>query len=296
MKKQSFVYIILAGVLWGTSGIFVNFLAPYGFTSFQMTAVRAIVSLLCVSLFVLIKDRSLLFVKPMHLLLLFGVGVSLFFTASLYYISMQMTSMSTAVVLMYMAPVYVTVYSAIFLGEKITKIKIFSIAAVIVGCALVSGIIGEVKFDALGILFGFLSGVAYAAYNILTKIAVKLEIEPPTVTLYCFAFISFISLFLIEPAKFVQSVSQAPATTLPLLIGLGTFTFVVPYFLYTMALRDIPAGVASSLSIIEPMSATLFGVIIFSEKLTLLSCIGILLILGAIFAIGYTENKKTTKE
>ena len=54
------LYIILAGVLWGTSGIFVHYLAPLGFTSYQMTATRAIVSFLCILTYVLCRNRSLL--------------------------------------------------------------------------------------------------------------------------------------------------------------------------------------------------------------------------------------------
>ena len=38
MKTKAFIFIIVAGILWGTSGIFVNYLAPYGFTSMQMTS------------------------------------------------------------------------------------------------------------------------------------------------------------------------------------------------------------------------------------------------------------------
>ena len=43
MKTKAFIYVIIAGIAWGTSGIFVNFLAPYGYTSLQMTALRGAV-------------------------------------------------------------------------------------------------------------------------------------------------------------------------------------------------------------------------------------------------------------
>ena len=44
MKNKSYMYIILAGLLWGTSGIFVNLLVTYGFTALQLTFFRGAVS------------------------------------------------------------------------------------------------------------------------------------------------------------------------------------------------------------------------------------------------------------
>ena len=104
MKIRAFIFIIIASVLWGTSGIFVNNLSPYGFTSLQMTAVRATVSFLFLLIFVLIKDRKLFRTKPIDLLIFALGGLGLFGTSSCYYASMQLTSISTAVVLMYTAP------------------------------------------------------------------------------------------------------------------------------------------------------------------------------------------------
>ncbi|MBR5505295.1 MAG: hypothetical protein IKV73_03205 [Clostridia bacterium] len=50
MKKQAFIFIILAGLLWGTSGIFVHYLAPFGFSSLQLVFFRTVVSTLVKSL------------------------------------------------------------------------------------------------------------------------------------------------------------------------------------------------------------------------------------------------------
>lgn len=50
-------------------------------------------------------------------------------------------------------------------------------------------------------------------------------------------------------------------------------------------------GAGSALSIIEPMSATIFSVILFDEKLGVFSVIGIVLILGAVYLIGKHEDK-----
>ena len=92
-KKLSFAFIILAGVLWGTSPIFVNYLAPYGFTSVQMTAVRGTVSFVGMLVYVSIFNRKLFKIKPLDLLLYLAIGATLFGTAFCYYSAMQLTSL-----------------------------------------------------------------------------------------------------------------------------------------------------------------------------------------------------------
>ena len=292
MKTKAFIYIIVAGILWGTSGLFVNFLAPYGFSSVQMTAVRGLVSFIGISIYALLTDRALFRFKPKDFIFFIPIGTTLFATAVLYYASMTMTSVSTAVVLMYMAPVYVMIFSVLFLGEKFSVLKASSLGAMLIGCCLVSGIIGGITFNFLGILFGILAGVSYATYNIVTKIGLKKGISAVTTTVYSFMVMAIIAISASKPHKILMKAVENPWPTIPLLIGLGVFTFVVPYFLYTLAMRDLPAGTAAALGIVEPMAATVFSVIFLKEDLGWLPAVGIALILVAVFALGKAEDSR----
>ena len=57
---------------------------------------------------------------------------------------------------------------------------------------------------------------------------------------------------------------------------------MIPFLAYTLGLRTVEASRAGILATIEPMVATLIGILLFSEPLTLLSGLGILLILAAL--------------
>ena len=291
MKKKAFVYIVLAGLLWGTSGIFVHYLAPYGFSSLQMTFVRALISFLCLGGFALLRDRSAFRVSTLQLLLCFGVGACIFLTASCYFTSMQMTSVSTAVVLMYTAPVYVTVVSVLFMGERFSRMKLIAVVCIMIGCILVSGVVTGLKFDLIGILIGVLSGIAYAGYNLLTKIALSRGCKPVTTTVYSFAAMALIAALVCQPLDIPTYAAAAPAVTVPLLVGMGICTCVMPYFLYTLSMKDLSAGTASALGIIEPMAATVYSVVLFREELDIFSGIGIVLILVSVFLLGKAEDK-----
>ena len=61
MKNRAFIYIILAGVLWGTSGLFAHYLSPLGFSSVQMTGVRGIISAVALVVYALIKNKGFFF-------------------------------------------------------------------------------------------------------------------------------------------------------------------------------------------------------------------------------------------
>ena len=288
--KKALIYIVAAGILWGTSGIFVHYLSPYGFAPYEMSLVRGFISFTVMALYALIFDRSLFRARPWQILLYLGIGLMLFTTASCYYSAMQLSSVSTAVVLMYTAPIYVTVVSVLFLGEKFSRQKGIAIGVMLLGCCFVSGVIGGFKFDALGIVIGVISGITYAIYNILTKLALKSGCKPVSSTIYGFLFMTLTALIFASPLDVFTHAAAKPAVTVPLLIGLGIFTFVLPYFLYTLSMRELSAGTATALGIIEPMAACVFSFCLLGEELDVFSVIGILLILGAVFMLSIAEN------
>lgn len=292
MKKRALIYIVIAGLLWGSSGIFFNLLKPYGFSPLQMTSVRGVVSALAVLIYVLLFRRDLFRVKKSEIVLFFFSGICVFATAALYYAAIEQSSVSTAVILMYTAPVFVMAYSVAFLGEKLSRSKLFSVVMMLLGCALVSGIVGGMRFSFWGILLGLGSGLSYSAYNVLTKIEMIHHSSSLSATLYSFLTMGIVSLFFAQPAQLIETVKINPPLILTLMLGIGLCTCVTPYFLYTLALRDLPAGTASALGIIEPMSATVFSILFFGEQLSLASAVGILLVLGAVFLLNRSEAKE----
>ena len=286
MKTRAYFFIITAGILWGTSGLFVNALAPYGFSSLQMTAMRGIVATISMPLYCFFTDKTLFKISPLHLLLCVLSGISMYGTSCFYYMSMRASSVSTAVMLMYTAPIIVMIFSVLFFGEKLTGKKLLAVGCMLVGCAFVSGIIGGFKFDAWGITAGFLAGLSYSSYNILTKIQMRMGIRPQSASLYCFIFMGILATTFSNPSELFLITAKDPIGILPFFVGIGLFTTVVPYLLYTFAMRALPAGTTSALGIVEPMSATVFSILFLSEKPGVFSVTGIVLIIAAVLILG----------
>lgn len=289
MKNKAFIYIIIAGLLWGTSGIFVHYLAPLGLSPLQMASIRGTVAACFMVVYALIKDKNLFKINIKQLSLHISGGVAMYLTGSCYYSAIQASSVSTAVMLMYTAPIIVMIYSVIFLKEKLNTLKVISVILMFVGCCFVSGVIGGFEFSLSGILLGFASGFAYSAYNIFTKIQMKNKCNPISATMYCFIFMAITSMFVTPPSGIVSVAVNNPAYII-LMVGCGLCTSVIPYFLYTIALKILPAGTASSLAIIEPMSATLYSVLFLGEVLSIFSAVGIVLVVGSVFMLSKSEN------
>lgn len=290
MKKRAFLYVVLAGCLWGTTGIFVNLMKPFGFSSAQMSAFRGLFSFIIMSLYILISNKKLFVASKKELLLFVCSGISFFCTGTFYFASIQASSVSTAVILMYTAPIFVMTYSVIFLKEKLTKLKLLSVVLMLIGCALVSNIIGGVKFSLLGFVFGLLSGIFYSAYNIITKIQMLNNSNSITASNYTFGFMALTAIIASNPAETVKITLQNPIQIIPLMIIMAVCTSALPYLFYTLALRDLPVGTVASLSVIEPMAATILSVVFLKESLTVSSCIGIVLILTAVVLLSQEKS------
>ena len=86
-KKISLFYIIAACTLWGTSGIFVHFMAPLGFSSLHMTFIRAIVATFFLGLYILISNPSLFKTKLKDLILYIGCGTTFLLFRNASYIN-----------------------------------------------------------------------------------------------------------------------------------------------------------------------------------------------------------------
>ncbi len=297
MNKKGFFLVIFAGLMWGTSGIFVKLLSPYGVSSGVLTFFRALAGLAFLSVFLLVKDRSLFRATRRELLVFFFLGGTMFGASAFYYAAIQVTSIATAAVLMYTSPVMVMIFSVLFLGERLTPVKVGAVAAMLVGSALVSGIVGGLDFNIVGILLALGAGVSYSAYTILAKIAMDRKYPPMTTTYYSFVFMVAFALPFANPASIPAQVGALPWWGVILLCTMGLITAMSPYFLYSLAMKTLPAGTASALGIVEPMAGTIYGILFFDETMTILSAMGIVLILGSVVVLGLIDDsKKNTKE
>lgn len=282
-SKIGTALIILAGCFWGSMGIFVRKLGTYGFSAIQIVSIRITLAALIFSLGLLVKDRRGFKISPKDIPLFLGLGFGsiLFFTVC-YFTAITMMPLSTAAILLYTSPVWIMLMSIFFFHEKLNKRKLIALALAFGGCVMVSGISGE-GMTVTGLLVGLGSGIGYGLYSILGKIALR-KYSSYTVTTYTFIFAAAGSWIISRPADMIAKFSAAPDLGFLIVLCFLTalITAVIPFLLYTLGLESVEASKAGIIATIEPMVATLLGILVFSESLTIMSGAGILLILAAV--------------
>ena len=288
--------IILAGCFWGSMGIFVRRLGAEGFDSIQIVSIRVTLAALAFCAILFIRDRRgfAILMRDIPLFLGLGFGSILFFTVC-YFTAITMMPLSTAAILLYTSPVWIMLMSVLFFHERLTARKLLALAAAFGGCVLVSGI-SDGGVTPAGLLIGLGSGIGYGLYSILGTVALK-RYSPYTVTAYTFLFAALGSLVICRPGDMFGRflTSDHPVMLVMFCVLTAIVTAVIPFMAYTLGLRSVEASRAGILATIEPMVATLFGILVFSEPLTLLSGLGILLILAAVVILN-TDGKQTDKK
>ncbi len=280
--------IIIAACFWGSMGIFVRGLGEYGFSPIQIVAIRITLAALMFCVLLLAKDRNGFKIRPCDIPLFLGLGFGsiLFFTIC-YFSAITIMPLSTAAILLYTSPIWIVLMSAIFFREKINAKKIVALALAFGGCVLVSGISGE-GVSLKGLLFGLGSGIGYGLYSILGTVALR-RYSPYTVTTYTFSLAAIGSWFISSPMDMLSKFSVASDLSWLVFFCVLTalVTAVIPFLSYTLGLRTVEASKAGIIATLEPMVATVIGITYFSEPLTLLSGMGIVLILAAVVLLNW---------
>jgi len=287
MKLLAVGAILAAGILWGTIGLPIRFLGDMGFSSMELVALRSFVTFLSMALYLLLFRRDRFRVKFKDLWCFAGTGIaSILFFNFCYFTAIELTSLATASILLYTAPIIVMFLSLFLFREKLTAAKGISALLAFLGCALVAGIDPQngITLTPMGLLTGLGAGFGYALYSIFGRYALNRGYDSVTITFYTFTFSSFGALFLIDAPNVVIRAVSIPES-IPWILALGLLTCVLAYLLYTYGLTKIESGKASIMASIEPVVATLVGILAFQESITFWSGLGIILVLTALFLL-----------
>ena len=297
-------FILLAGTCWGSIGIFVRRFNSLNLVSMDIVAVRSVFTVIFMAIFLAIYDRKLLKIRFRDIWCFIGTGIiSMVFFNYCYFRLIEISSLSVAAVMLYTAPVFVMLMSAVLFHEKITPVKVVALIATFVGCCCVTGVVGsKVHLSLPAILLGLGAGLGYALYSIFGRFALERGYHSFTINLYTFLFAALACAPLVDIGK-IFSVCTSSVSMGVFSVLCGLITTVIPYITYNFGLAGVETGKAAIIASIEPVVATLIGVFVFHENLTTGNVIGIALVLAAIVMCnlpgretGSVRNKPSGKE
>lgn len=288
------IFPVLSGIFFGSGGLFIRKLIELNMDSYSIVFFRVFLALPLLAIWLFFVDKKLFFIKLKDIWLFFGAGVLGTLGLNLSYnYSITELSLSLSAILLSLAPIFVVIFSFLLFRERITILKIICMFLAILGSTLASGVFestSTLHWSLKGIVVGLLSAVFYSFYSIFSKIAMEKKYAALTVTLYSTLAIAIV-LFPISNWGFAfEIIQENPLKMSIFMLFHSLCTCIFPYALYTISLNYMDAGKASILCSCEPIAATIFGAIFYNEVPTILSLVGLLIVL---LALGLLSWKKS---
>lgn len=289
MLNQGVFYLTIFSILTGLGGYFVK--QTIGINSQQILFYRAVFATLFIFIFVLITKqvKKLSFQLPFNTILMGAVqGLSIYF----YYLALTKTTITNATLLVYTAPLFSIILSAIFLKENIRAQSVIGVLISFVGVLIILDptTIQLGSDHMLGSLFAIFGGLLYSAMAISSK-----SLSQKTSPLYCafwqYFIIAVLSVFFAAPFS-IRIVLQNSVSLLYLGIAAGGIAFL----LYMEGIKQVKGQVIQIVTSLEVLVASLSGVLLLQESVSLQTIVGgICILIGIYIATISTSSPKSTK-
>ncbi len=293
MKKIYLILPILAGILFGSSGIFVRTLFQNGINQTTLLFLRFSIAIIPILIAILLTDKKLFKIELTDLPLFLSCAMCIIGLNLCYNESMNSVPLSLAAVLLSLAPIYVLVIACFLFEEKITYKKLICMALAIFGCILMTGVLETdlSNMPLFGIISGIGAGLFWAIYLMTSKKSIENGNHTYTILFYSIIFISIALTPLTDFSQINSFISINPIWTIIFLILHSTFSFALPYVLSTLSLNYMESGISSILlSGSEPLAALIFGLVIYAEIPTMLMFFGFIIAIMAMMILSRKEN------
>ncbi len=299
--SRGYLIALVATGLWSTTGPFISYLSKtYALPSLVLAFWRDLfVSFgMLVGLGIISPSRFHLDRSHWKFMLFYGLTLAIF--NSMWTFSVQYNGAAVATVLAFSSPAMTAILSRIVYKEKIGWIKTISIGLSLIGLVFVSGAQDPAtwQLNAVGILFGILTGFFFGVYNLEGKHASDEHIDSWTALLYSFAIASFFLLIFNIGNDFFSG-----KTIFGDMLWLGSsikgwgilfFLAVAPtlggFGLYTMSMHFIPATTANLIATLEPVLTSIWAYFFLSEILKGSQLFGGLLIIAGVVLLRASEK------
>lgn len=288
-KTKGILAVSVGSIFLGSIGIFVRY-AGSSIEPMMQSFGRIFFAFVCIMAYNLIRGKGSLKVfkikrKDYGLFLLNGLlGFSL--QAAAFTLSVLYTNISNTYFLLYAAPVWAAVLSYFFLKEKVKQSTVFAIIGSIIGLFFLFNPT-NMQAHLLGNLFGVVVGFTFGSYFVITG-KLRKSYSSLTVTMWGYiigALGVFPLIFIFDNnVQFILPISDwLPVIGASLIILIG-------YLLLNYGLGKIKASLGSVLSLFEPLSAVVYGLIFFSEVPGVSVFAGAMLILGSILYLTLKQD------
>ena len=263
-----------------------TYIQPFAFILMRVS-VAAIFIFIFHSIFIKRKITDWRDMKQLFVSALFGVA----FNMLLFFKGLSITTPINGAVLMMNTPIFVVVFAALYLNEKITYQKVIGILIAAFGAVLLMGgtnfnfsgqtVWGDVMVTA--------NAIIYAFYLVYAKSLMQ-KYHPLTVTMWSFLF-GWLVVLPFGAGEFMEINFNDFTPQIWLFVDFVTIgsTFLT-YVLNAYALRKASSSLVGSYIYLQPVLATLIAVISGKDMLTLEKLMYVMVIFCGVFLVSWKKN------
>ena len=283
MKKEKLQFIT-SMIIYGTIGLFRKMIP---LSSSMLAFLRAFIGMLFLLSFVISSKKKIsadAIARNRKILLISGAILG--FNWILLFEAYNYTTVATATLCYYMAPVLMLLISHFVYKEKIGAKKWVCIAVSLVGMALVTGNVAGGLKGTKGVILGLLAAVLYAAI-VMNNRRLK-DISPVDQTIVQLAVSSAVLLpYILIREGFGATDWSLKCILLVLVVGIVHTGFA--YLLYFGTIVTLPTNFVAIGSYIDPAVAVVLSALILKEPMTPLNALGAVLIIASLIVSEFTN-------
>lgn len=275
-NKKGILFAAIAATSFSMGGLLVK-LIPWG--ALSIISGRCVFSSLFIAAFFIFNKQKLVINKTT----IFG-AVLVMLNMVTYVLANKLTTAANTIVLEYTAPVYIIIFNMIFLKQKPTKLKIFTVLFVLIGIVLVmAGSIGVGGM--LGNVVAAANGVVYALSMMNNNFEGGDSLSSTLMGHIMCMFVGLPSL--VNETNFSSNV-------LIYVVILGILQAGLGYLMMALSTKYTDPLTVSLVAYIEPILNPIWVLVFYNEKISLLSVVGIVTVLSTIFVYTYQSNKNNS--
>ena len=307
---RGYFFIAAATFFWGLSaalgrGVFTGTIFPgiraaHPIDPLILAQSRTTIALLILAPILLLKSRSSLHIRGKHLAQFFLLGIlGLAASNYFYYLAIEKTSVATAIVLQYVAPVWVLLYMLARRLQRPTMRRISGVILAVLGCGLAVGelaaqrefpwlVVSGIRFNTAGIVAAELAAISFAFYNIYGQHLLQVY-QRWTVLVYSLLG-SAVFWLVVNPPWKVAAQHYSGGQWLFMAV-FSVMSMLIPFSLYFTGLQHLDPTRAIVTACLEPVWAILLTALILGELVSPMQVVGIVVVLAATILVQRPERK-----
>lgn len=271
-KRNGVLFMIVAGLTWGTSGTISRF-APAAAVAQPLTlaCARVLLGGLMLCLLSLACGRGSRFLRSRDALC---AGVCSALNQIGFFMAMDSVGVALGTMIVIGSSIVMAGLFGAFLGERPSRLWWTAAALGIAGSVLAASGGESMAFRLDGLFFGLLGGLGYAAIGVFLKRMGRAGLSPTESNGAALLYGGLILLPLALRGDLGWLLTARGSVSV---LALAFFATAVPYFCFAVALARISVAQSYAISLLEPVTAALLGVFLLGERLNGVQALGMAL-------------------